>query len=291
MTDRSSEKDSVAVAEAPLVASVRIGGSRDPARARGTRLTLQIPPREQLSKCEDRVVGWNERLADGTLAFVKLYLRRPRTIAREGVRTTVRACREFDQLQRLYDAGIHCTAPLFWGWGATERLGRVEVLATRLVNDSQTLRDAIRERESVIEEFAWRDLLSSVDAMHAAGIHHGGLSTKNILLDAKGGFYLCDLAKSMFYPTSIIGSRMALFDLVHFFHGLGKLIGSERRDEILRDGRSPELAEQVMRKAATYKRRSRIQHLRLRSEFHLRNIWAWQQSGGRAKPPLRSGAW
>ncbi len=51
-------------------------------------------------------------------------------------------------------------------------IARVEVLATRLVEGARSLRQAIEERESVVDELPWHELLGSVDRMHAAGVHH-----------------------------------------------------------------------------------------------------------------------
>jgi hypothetical protein len=260
----------------PERVAVRVGASLHPNAVAGQLTVLAVPPRDRLLKAEDRVLAWPQALADGTPAFFKLYTRRPRRVASKGVRTSIRVCREFDRLSRMEEAGISCTRPLFWGRGSSPTLGRVEVLATRLVEDATPLRRALRERPALAEELDWKELLSQVGAMHAAGVHHSALSPKNVLVDRAGRFHLCDLASSMRYPASISGTRMALFDLVHLMEGLGKLLGPERRREILLAGTGDAgLTERVLAKASGYRRRQMLQHQRLRAEFHLRNVWAW----------------
>jgi len=281
--DPTSQGAATAKAAGATELSVWIGASRHPSLSRDTRLELIIPPHDELAKHETRVVAWTEPLSEGPLAFVKLYLHRPWKPAFEGARTPIRVCREFDRLSRLEDRGVPCTAPLYWGRGASPSQGRVEVLATRLIDGARSLRDAIRQPGFAVGEVAWSDLLGAIDEMHAAGIYHGGLSGKNVLLDAHDRPHLCDLAKSMCYPDSIAGSRMALFDLVHFFHGLAKLIGPEACHEIIRRELEPERAARVLEKLAHYRRGKRSQHLRLRGEFHLRNLWARYGGGAWAR--------
>jgi tRNA A-37 threonylcarbamoyl transferase component Bud32 len=257
--------------------SVRIGGSCHPDAAGGGPYLLSVPPVKLLEKCEARVLAWSEKLGGGTRAFIKLYTQRPRRIASEGVRTSIRVCREFDRLKSLEQVGVSCTRPLFWGRGESPRRGRVEVLATRQVEGAEPLRQALRERAALVDELDWKQLLAEVAAMHAAGVQHGALSPKNVLIDRERRFYLCDLASSMRYPAPIGDTRMALFDLVHLFEGLGKLLGTERCKPILLEGTEDrDLTERVLKKVAGYRRRQVFQHQRLRAEFHLRNLWAWR---------------
>lgn len=59
--------------------------------------------------------------------------------------------------------------------------------------------------------------------MHAAGVHHGMLRTRNILLkdypDAPP-FVVIDLARSYLFPGDIRRKRMALYDLLSLCEGL-----------------------------------------------------------------------
>jgi len=54
--------------------------------------------------------------------------------------------------------------------------------------------------------------------MHRCGVYHGALSSKNILIDATGGpqakYYLVDLARGWLFPGSILGKRIAWFDIL-----------------------------------------------------------------------------
>lgn len=264
--------------------SLSVGESLHPEVASGARAVISVPAHDDLEKCESRVVAWRGGLADGTRAFFKLYTHRPARRITHGVRTQLRVCREFNGLSRLEESGVRCTPPLYWGHGRSDLLGHVELLVTALVEGAEPLRRALQARAALADELDWKALLASVEAMHEAGVHHGGLSAKNILLDSRQRFVLCDLAKSMCYPTALGGTRMAFFDLVHLFAGLSKLVGSDRCEQILADGSGdPVLAERVMAKAARYHRRRRVQRKLLRAEFHARNLWAWHGAPVRAR--------
>jgi hypothetical protein len=252
---------------------VRIGASRQPGIAPGAPHLLTVPPDEQLAKREPIVIAWSDALEDGTRAFFKLYTHRPAKLTPLRILASIRASREFEGLRRLDEAGVACTTPLFWGRGRSPGRGRVEVLATRLVEGARPLRRALQQQIALADELDWKELLGKVGAMHAAGVHHCGLSTKNVLIDAQRRFFLCDLATSMCYPAAIGHTRMALFDFVQLTHSLGQLLGAERCRGILLEGTGdPELVDRVMAKTARYHRQKRFQHRRLRAEFHLRHL-------------------
>lgn len=269
---------------------IHVEDALQPGIACGSRYEVPIPHHDELEKCERGVVAWVGRLDDGTRAFFKLYMHRPRTRISLGIGAYIRACREFNGLLRLEEAGVSCTPPLLWGRCRSDELGRVEVLVTTMVEGAEPLRRALQTRAVLADELDWKALLETVDTMHAAGVHHCGLSAKNILLDPRREFVLCDLARSMLYPAALGGTRMAFFDLVHLFEGLAQLLGRERCREILADGSGgPALADRVIARTERYHRSRRLQRKALHAEFHLRNVWA-SNRGAASERTLGSGS-
>jgi len=254
---------------------IHVGEAVDAQMAPGSRYEIPIPRHDELEKCERGVVAWVGRLDDGSRAFFKLYMHRPRTRVSSGIGASMRSSREFNGLSRLTKSGVSCTPPRLWGHCHTDALGRVEAVVTTMVEGAEPLRRELQTRTILADDLDWSSLLRTIDAMHAAGVHHCGLSAKNILVDPRGEFVMCDLARSMLYPTALGGTRMAFFDYVHLFEGLVQLLGRERGREILAEGSGgPEFAGRVIARTARYHRRRRLQRKALRAEFHLRNLWA-----------------
>ena len=270
--------------------TVRVGDSHSPMTSGGANHTFLVPPAERLVKREPRIVAWAEELADGSEAFVKLYIHRDRAPSRTS-RSRTRACREYDGLSAMERTGAGCTPPLFWGWGRSPERGRVETVVTRYVSGARPLRAELQVRAGLADELGWKPLFATLRRMHRAGVHHCALSAKNILLDSDGLFYVADLAKSMSYPNSIEHTRMALYDYVHLIEGLHDVVGRERcRRIVLEGGGDRAFADLVLSRAERYQRGSRVQHKRLRAEFHLRHIVALA-TGGRPRPaPVRQDA-
>jgi tRNA A-37 threonylcarbamoyl transferase component Bud32 len=156
---------------------------------------------------------------DGQRAIVKVYRRRkPKEYFREWL-GRFRVEREFHALDRLARAGIPCSEPLFWSSGRSGEHGYYEVLATREIADAENVGESIRAGRQRAESYDLRQLLQEFRRMHDAGVYHGTLHLYNILATGIGSdlrYHIIDVPRSIVYPRSILGSRMAWFDLLRF---------------------------------------------------------------------------
>jgi len=183
------------------------------------KFPLQPPPPEQLLKEETHVLVWAETLEGGERAIVKVYRRRkPKEYFREWL-GRFRVEREFRTLERLAQAGVPCSAPLFWDSGRSDEHGYYEILATREIPEAENVGESIRAGRRRTEDFDLRSLLAEISRMHVGGIYHGTLHLYNILATGTGPelrYHIIDVPRSIVYPRSILGSRMAWFDLLRF---------------------------------------------------------------------------
>ena len=119
--------------------------------------------------------------SDGRQVVVKMY-RRGLLVRCRGLITCFRAQREFDGLSQLEKLGIPCSVPLFWCHGHFGPYGWAEILVTEWVARSQSLRDLLVTRPEASRSLDLSPLFADMAMMHAAGLHHGMLRTKNILV-------------------------------------------------------------------------------------------------------------
>ncbi len=180
---------------------------------------LQPPPPERLLKEESHVLVWAETLEGGERAIVKVYRhRKPKEYFREWL-GRFRAEREFRTLERLTEAGVPCSEPLFWSSGRSDEHGYYEILATREIAEAENVGESIRAGRRSAGDFDLRVLLEEIHRMHECGIYHGTLHLYNILATGVGPelrYHIIDVPRSIVYPRSILGSRMAWFDLLRF---------------------------------------------------------------------------
>jgi tRNA A-37 threonylcarbamoyl transferase component Bud32 len=187
------------------------GKFRSPAALVGTL----DPPGHAVIKREERVVVWRETRPDGERTVVKLYRRRGRLGALRSRLTRFRAEREFRRLRHLVRWGVPCTVPLAWSHGHSPEHGYHEVLVMREVPNAVQLEQHLREREGRVP---LAPLFRIVRRMHESGFCNQTLYAYNVLVsrDAEPGeeFFLADVPRSWTFPRSIVGTGMALFDLL-----------------------------------------------------------------------------
>lgn len=180
---------------------------------------LQPPPSAQLLKEETHVLVWAETLDDGERAIIKVYRhRKPKEYFREWL-GRFRVERELRTLEHLAEAGIPCSAPLFWDSGRSNEHGYYEILATREIPQAENVGESLRAGRRSNTDFDLRALLKEIHLMHACGVYHGTLHLYNILATGAGPtlrYHIIDVPRSIVYPRSILGSRMAWFDLLRF---------------------------------------------------------------------------
>jgi hypothetical protein len=175
-----------------------------------------------LIKKEPITLIWRELLEDGRQVVVKLY-RRGLAIWCRGMTTGFRAHREFDGLRQLETLGIPCSPPLFWCHGRFGLHGWGEILVTEWVGQSPSLRDLIATRPEASRSLDLWFLFADMARMHAAGLHHGSLTARNILVRndlEKTVFFFIDMPRFHHFPRDIRGTRMARYDLMSLCQGL-----------------------------------------------------------------------
>lgn len=178
--------------------------------------------KEDLIKHEVGTLIWRTFLADGREVAVKMYRQRLLVWCRSlGIAFRVR--REFDGLSHLKALGIPCSVPVFWGRGNFGPYGWAEMLVTEWVSQSQPLKGLLAARPDIAGSLDMSPLFADVARMHGAGMHHGILRTKNILLQdfpESPRLVVIDLPRSHCFPKDIRGTRMARYDLACLCEGL-----------------------------------------------------------------------
>jgi hypothetical protein len=186
----------------------------------GGRLPKGIPVeldlrRGELIKDEPVTLIWSKVLVDGRQVVVKMY-RRGLLVQVHGLTTYFRVQREFDGLSQLEKLGLPCSIPMFWCHGNFGPYGWGEILVTEWVAQSQTMK-ALLGIPDVNRHLDLSPLFANMAMMHAAGMHHGILRTKNILIKdypERPDFLFIDLPRFHRFPRDIRGKRMAQYDLM-----------------------------------------------------------------------------
>jgi tRNA A-37 threonylcarbamoyl transferase component Bud32 len=173
---------------------------------------------DKIIKAEAKCLIWSEQLQDATPAIVKMYYRRGIANFIRGKIITFRAQREFRILRHLDRKGIPCSKPLFWTCGYCKEYGFYEILCTRQIPNTISLKAFLASKSLFIKDIDLGSLFQTVCNMHRCGVYHGAFSTKNILIDARGKaqtkFYIIDLARAWLFSSSILGKKIAWHDLL-----------------------------------------------------------------------------
>jgi hypothetical protein len=123
----------------------------------------------------------------------------------------------------LEKLGIPCSVPLFWCNGHFGLYGWGEILVTEWVAQSQSLRDLLVTRSEVSRFLDLSPLFADMARMHRAGLHHGMLRTRNILVKnypERPVFVFIDMPRFHHFRRDIRGTRMARYDLMSLCQGL-----------------------------------------------------------------------
>ena len=247
-----------------------------------SRVSLPYPVPEDFLKYEEKTLIWAGHLDCGDRAIFKMYCHRGPIHRLREKTFRFRVEREFDALAYLWEAGVPCPEPFFWGYGSSAAQGRFEVLATREISGAISLKQILKTpQKSGVD---WGLLYDSVRRMHQHGVYHGALSSKNILVrsDGVGAFtpYIHDMAKTIIFPSSIIGTRMAWFDLLNLTQTVVGHLGVASCRRLLRHyGLGDQLTEDFLDHLQTKYRPSRNLRNRLQGEFKLRKLLAGLRNG------------
>jgi hypothetical protein len=209
------------MADSPAQAATLRVNPRFTRAGHGAALELH-PAGGAILKQEPGTLIWRERLSDGTEAVLKLYRRGFLAWCRCRL-SAFRTWNEFRALRQLESLGERCTPPLFWGHGRFGSHGWGELLATRWLPDSRPLEDVLVADPEAGRKLDLAPLWSTVGRLHDAGLRHGTLLARNVLIRGEPDaleFFLLDLPRFHRFPYGIRGTRMARYDLMFLAHTL-----------------------------------------------------------------------
>ena len=221
---------------------------------------------DQIIKAEAHCYICTVTMEDNTLAVMKMYYHRGFL---NYIRETIfnfRAQREYSILRKLAEYRVPCSLALFWTHGYCKEYGFYELIGTRQIFASVSL-DAFLFSETLRDQSVdFGALFQSLGNMHHAGVYHGALSTKNILVVAtaktRPEYDLIDLARGWIFPRSIFGSRIASYDLVKLVRNIESHLGQGYcRQFLVQYGLGKEAIEKLYRDFYRYNSYSRKRKL------------------------------
>ncbi|HEU0225554.1 MAG TPA: lipopolysaccharide kinase InaA family protein [Steroidobacteraceae bacterium] len=218
---------------------------------------------QHLYKAEPGTLIWSEPLAGGGSAVVKLYRRRGLLDPVRRRFVAYRAEREYQLLQRLREHGVACPEPLGWSHGSCRAHGRFERLDTREIERAVPLTDLFGSPAS--PDLA--PLFALVRRLHAAGIAHGALYARNVLVARWSGtgpqYFLIDLAHGRTFSRDLMGSRPADYDLLDLLLSLARQGPLSAAGEWLASyGLTPDAARALLERLAHHRNERPWRHFR-----------------------------
>lgn len=219
---------------------------------------------EKIIKAEANCLICSEQLENGTSAVMKMYYRRGFVNFIRGIILNFRAQREYRILRHMANCGIPCSIPLSWTYGYSKAYGFYDILYTRQIPDTISLNTFLSSAAISDQNIDFGPLFKLLYNMHQCGVYHGALSTKNILFDAAGDaqvkFYSIDLARGWLFPGSILGKRIAWFDILKLVRNIESHLGmGSCRPYLAQYGLGKEAIEIFYQDARRYQSLSRKQ--------------------------------
>lgn len=188
-------------------------------RPPGDTCALSPPPGAAIIKDEDRTLIWSQTLPDGDRVVAKMYRHRNLIDFWRERLFRFRVQREFETLERMVRHEVPCSEPVFWTYGRSPENGRYEILVTHEIADPTPVRELILSGRDHTSGLDLWPLFQGVRRMHTAGVYHGALNTRNVLL-AAGHYYIIDSPRSLLYRGSIEGQFAAWADMLCLCHNL-----------------------------------------------------------------------
>ena len=227
-------------------------------------------------KEEPGTLIWRERLPDGTEAVIKFYRRGLLAWCRCRL-TAFRTWNEFRALRQLESLGERCTPPLFWGHGHFGRHGWGELLAMRWLPGCRPLDEVLAADPEAARKLDLTPLFSEVGRLHDAGVHHGTLLARNVLVRGEGDvreFVLLDLPRFHRFPHGLRGTRMARYDLMFMATTLLRALpASELPHWLAAYGMSDDQAARFVADLRRFRNSSRLRRA-VGLEFNMRALLA-----------------
>jgi len=229
---------------------------------------------DKIIKAEANCLICTEQLDDGTSAVMKMYYRRGFANFIRGIIFNFRAQREYRILRHMAGCGISCSIPLFWTYGYGKEYGFYDLLYTRHIPDTISLEAFLSSASIADQKFDFGPLFQLLYNMHQCGVYHGALSTKNILIDARDDaqvkFYSIDLARGWLFPGSILGKRIAWFDILKLVRNIESHVGiGSCRPYLAQYGLGKAAIEKFYQDAGRYKSYSR-KHKRIKNTLKVK---------------------
>lgn len=230
---------------------------------------------------------WIERPPEGGApgVVVKMYRRRGLWGGLRAACGGGRARREFAALARLAAHGVPCPAPLAWGRGVGGGNGCYETITTREIPGAAALEALLKSGSAPAAAEILGPLFAAVAAMHRAGVYHGALGPKNVLIaPAAGGgapaaLALADFARARLFAASIHGRRIATLDLAALIAKLERHLGTGAcRPHLAAYGLPARIMERVGAEAVGYGRLGRSER-RKRLRIAAAVLWAALRTG------------
>lgn len=187
----------------------------------GFRIEDPGPAVQQWLKKERRTLIWAGQFGDEPAIF-KLYRKREPWHTFRCALTRYRVEREYRTMRHLSSHDVPCPEPLGWVSGHCPAHGYFELLVMRRVPKAVDLQTLIENghRPDVTAVF------SLARSMHEAGVCSQVLVSRNVLVvDSEGTphFTLIDFPRARIFPRSVVGTRVAEFDLIMLIQDLSGL--------------------------------------------------------------------
>ncbi|HXV40496.1 MAG TPA: lipopolysaccharide kinase InaA family protein [Steroidobacteraceae bacterium] len=219
--------------------------------------------RQHLYKAETGTLIWSEPWPEGGNAVVKLYRRRAFLDPLRRSLVAYRVQREYRLLRRLREHGVACPEPLAWSHGRSRGHGRFERLDTREIEGAVPLADLFGAPGCP----DLSPLFALARRMHAAGVAHGALYARNVLVTRPPGagaqYHLIDLAHGRAFARDIAGSPPADYDLLDLLSSLRRLAPLDAPGEWLAAyGLAPAAARPLLQRLAHHRNERPWRHFR-----------------------------
>jgi len=187
----------------------------------GFRIENPDPAVQQWLKKERRTLIWAGQFGDEPAVF-KLYRKREPWHTFRCALTRYRVEREYRTMRHLSSHDVPCPEPLGWASGHCPAHGYFELLVMRRVPKAVDLQTLIENgyRPDVTAVF------SLARSMHEAGVCSQVLVSRNVLVvdsERTPHFTLIDFPRARIFPRSVVGTRVAEFDLIMLIQDLSGL--------------------------------------------------------------------
>jgi tRNA A-37 threonylcarbamoyl transferase component Bud32 len=214
----------------------------------GFRIENPDPAVQRWLKKERRTLIWASQFG-GEPAVFKLYKKREPWHTLRCALTRYRVEREYRTMRHLTSHNVPCPEPLGWARGHCQEHGYFELLVMRRVPKAVDLQTLINNgyRPDVTA------LFTLARSMHEAGVCSQVLCSRNILVGNPGRtphYTLIDFPRARIFPRSVVGTRVAKYDLAMLVEDLKGLGTAPSLSEITRYGMTRKEARALWAAAA-----------------------------------------